>query len=209
MVKKININKMGCQCQKPDFLNNELTAEEKSQIKNIETDNNYLSHNNYSTTKSSHKKIDPNAIPSDDFSKYIFTKINSLRENPQLFIPEIQKAKKNIQFDDKSGIKIYKSSIKVALYKGEQAFDEAIEILRKTQPMQKLIYNPEYVIDIPTNENDIISSEYLANKVKNKIDNGLDIKSFWKDIVKEKETCFILTVVDDTGKSAGNKRNDI
>ena len=31
---------MGCQCQKPDFLNDELTAEDKKQIKNIEDDNN-------------------------------------------------------------------------------------------------------------------------------------------------------------------------
>ena len=37
---------MGCQCQKPEFLNDELTADEKKQIKNIEADNDYLSNNN-------------------------------------------------------------------------------------------------------------------------------------------------------------------
>ena len=110
---------------------------------------------------------------------------------------------------DKSGIKIYKSSVKVALNKGEQAFDEAIEFLRKTKPMNKLIYNPDFVIDLPKNEYDIISKEYLGNKVKVKIDSGIYIKSFWKDIVKDEETCFILTVVDDSLKNAGNKRNDI
>ena len=75
--------------------------------------------------------------------------------------------------------------------------------------MKKLIYNPDFVIDLPKNEKDIISGDYLGNQIKIKIENGFDIKSFWKDIVKDKETSFILTVVDDSGKSAGNKRRDI
>ena len=116
--------------------------------------------------------------------------------------------KKKIKMD-KSGIKIYKSNVKVALNKGEEAFDEAIEFLRKTNPMKKLIYNPDYVIDLPHNEHDIASKEYLADRVKVKIDSGNDIRSFWKDIVKDEETCFILTVVDDSIKNAGNKRKDI
>ena len=196
---------MGCQCQKPDFLNDELTAEEKKQIKNIEEDNNY-SQSNYNYK--SKKYIDPNGKPKDEFSKFIFNQINAIREDPQSFIDIIQKSKKNIKID-KSGIKIYKSTCKVALNKGEPAFNEAIEFLRKTKAMNKLIYNPDFVIDLPNNEYDIISKEYLGNKVKEKIERGIDIKSFWKDIVKDEEACFILTVVDDSAKNSGNKRNDI
>ena len=196
---------MGCQCQKPDFLNDELTAEEKKQIKNIEDDNNY-SQSNYNYK--SKKYIDPNGKPKDEFSKFIFNQINAIREDPQSFIDIIQKSKKNIKID-KSGIKIYKSTCKVALNKGEPAFNEAIEFLRKTKPMNKLIYNPDFVIDLPNNEYDIISKEYLGNKVKEKIERGIDIKSFWKDIVKDEEACFILIVVDDSAKNSGNKRNDI
>ena len=196
---------MGCQCQKPDFLNDELTAEDKKQIKNIEDDNNY-SQSNYNYK--SKKYIDPNGKPKDEFSKFIFNQINEIREDPQSFIDIIQKSKKNIKID-KSGIKIYKSTCKVALNKGEPAFNEAIEFLRKTKPMNKLIYNPDFVIDLPNNEYDIISKEYLGNKVKEKIERGIDIKSFWKDIVKDEEACFILTVVDDSAKNSGNKRNDI
>ena len=196
---------MGCQCQKPDFLNDELTAEDKKQIKNIEDDNNY-SQSNYNYK--SKKYIDPNGKPKDEFSKFIFNQINAIREDPQSFIDIIQKTKKNIKID-KSGIKIYKSTCKVALNKGEPAFNEAIEFLRKTKPMNKLIYNPDFVIDLPNNEYDIISKEYLGNKVKEKIERGIDIKSFWKDIVKDEEACFILTVVDDSAKNSGNKRNDI
>ena len=100
-------------------------------------------------------------------------------------------------------------SCKVALNKGEPAFDQAIEFLRRTEPMNKLIYNPDFTIELPNNEFDIISKEYLGNKVKAKIESGIGIKSFWKDIVKDEEACFILTVVDDSMKNAGNKRNDI
>ena len=196
---------MGCQCQKPEFLNDELSADEKKQIKNIEAVNNYLRNNN---NLKSRKFIDPNGKPFDEFSKYIFNQINAIREDPQSFINIIQNAKKNIKMD-KSGIKIYKSNVKVALNKGIEAFDEAIEFLRKTNPMNKLIYNPDFVIDLPNNEQDIASKDYLADKVKVKIDNGNDIKSFWKDIVKDEESCFILTVVDDSIKNAGNKRKDI
>ena len=197
---------MGCQCQKPEFLNDELTADEKKQIKNIEADNDYLSNNNNYYFKK--KYIDPNGTPEDKFSKYMFNQINSIREDPQSYIDIIRQSKRNIKLD-KSGIKIYKSSVKVALNKGEPAFDEAIEILKKTKPMNKLIYNPDFVVELPNNELEITSKEYLSNKVKDKINNGIEIKSFWKDIVKDEETCFILTVVDDSMKNAGNKRNDI
>ena len=198
---------MGCQCQKPDFLNDELTADGKKQIKNLEAENDYISNNNNYIFKSK-KYIDPNGKPFDEFSKYIFNHINSIRQDPQSYINIIKKAKQNIKFD-KSGIKIYKSLVKVALNRGEEAFNETIEFLKNVKPMNKLIYNPDFVIDLPKTEYDIISKEYLGNKVKEKIDSGIDIRSFWKDIVKDEESCFILTVVDDSLKNPGNKRNDI
>ena len=194
---------MGCQCQKPELSNDEITSSDKK-IKNIETNNDNLLKNNYIFKK----QVDINGEPSDEFSKYIFNQINLLRQNPQSFIDVIQKSKKNIKLD-KSGIKIYKTSVKVALYNGESAFNDAIDALKKTEPMNKLIFNPDFVVDLPKTEIDIISKDYLTNKVKIKIDSGIDIKSFWKDIVKDKEACFILTVVDDSIKNPGNKRNDI
>ena len=47
---------------------------------------------------------------------------------------------------------------------------------------------------------EITCKEYLDNKVKDKINNGIAIKSFWKDIVKDEKTCFILTIVYDSMK---------
>ena len=200
---------MGCECQKIEDQNQELTAEETGVFKNLEQSNDYsLRKQNDNNKNISKKVINQNAYPKDEFSKYIFTQINSLRQNPQSFIDVIQKAKEKVTLD-KSGIKIYKSSVKVALNSGEPAFDEAINILRNTEPMDKLIFNPDFVIDVPSNEYDIKSRLYLSDQIKNKIGEGIDVKSFWKDIVKDPESCFILTVVDDSGKNAGSKRNDI
>ena len=197
---------MGCQCQKPDEQINELVAE-KNELKNLEQNNNrFYVKNNYNSAEN---KSQNNNKPEDPFSQYIFEKINELRENPQSFIDLIDEAKKNIQTDEKTGIKVYKTSVKVALYKGEKAFEEAIEILKNTQPMEKLQFNPDFVIDLPNNELDLKSKNYLVDQIKIKIDSGIDVKSFWKDIVNDKESCFILTVVDDSGANAGNKREDI
>ena len=56
--------------------------------------------------------------------------------------------------------------------------------------MSKLIYNPNLMIDLPTNENEIISKAYLPGQIKKKVDNGAEIKSFWKDIIKDVDTYF-------------------
>ena len=192
---------MGCECQKPDENNEELRAED-SQIKDLEVENqNDLNNNNLSSRSNGDK-------PDDSFSLFMFEKINSLRQNPSSFIDTIEKAKSNIQLD-KSGIKVYKTSVKVALNNGESAFDHAIELLKKTKPMKKLKFNPDYIIDKPNNEVDVKSKQYLIDQVKLKLDAGVDVKSFWKDIVSDPESCFILTIVDDSGKNPGSKRDDI
>ena len=209
---------MGCECQKAEEKVTELKSDERnpnynerdeinaylSQKKMVNNDN-IVNMPNYNNKL---QPIDPKAKPKDDFSRYVFALINSLRLNPPSYIDTILRAKNNVTID-KSGVKIYKSSVKVALNSGEKAFDEAIEVLKDTEPMSKLIYNPNLTIDLPTNENEIKSKSYLPGQIKKKIDNGVEIKSFWKDIVKDPDTCFILTIVDDSGKHAGNKRNDI
>lgn len=230
---------MGCECQKGEEKISELKSDERDYTKNQDKEeiNEYLSkknnnngnvNKNYSNSiknfsndnknnniplkihnlNNQIKPIDPKEKPKDDFSRYVFSLINSLRQNPESYIDTFLKAKNNITID-KSGIKIYKSSVKVAINTGEKAFDLAIEVLRHTEPMPKLIYNPNLTIDIPTNENDIKSKAYLPAQIRKKIDSGIEIKSFWKDVVKDADTCFILTIVDDSGSSSGNKRNDI
>ena len=146
--------------------------------------------------------------PQDEFSKYIFDNLNNIRENPQSFIPIIEKAKSNITFD-KSGICIYKSSVKVALSKGKPAFDEAIEYLKNLEPMPKLKFSSDLMVPLPENEEQIKDRTYMNELINKKLQSGMPIKSFWRDIIKNRETCLLLMIVDDTGPNSGRKRNDI
>jgi len=146
--------------------------------------------------------------PSDEFSKYIFSQINLLRENPRSFIDLIQHSESNIQTDKKNRL-IYKSKLKVALDKGIKAFEEAKLILSNTKPMDKLIFDYDMKLKLPKNEINIKSNAYLKNQILIKGDKGINIKSYWKEIISDPETCFILMIVDDNGKKAGFKRTNI
>ena len=148
------------------------------------------------------------SLPKDDFSKYIFDKINLIRENPSSFIDIIQNSESNIKTDNKKRI-IYKSKVKVLLDKGIKAFEEAKLILSNTKPMNKLKYDYNMKLKLPKNILNIKSNHYLKNQIFIKADNGIDIKSFWKEIISDPETCFILMIVDDNGKKKGYKRRNI
>ena len=181
---------------------NSLRARYESQSKN---NNNYNNNFNYEQNLHLLNNADK---PIDNFSRYIFDKINNIRENPQSFIPIIERAKSHIMHD-KSGTCIYKSSVKVALSRGEPAFDDAIDYLRNLQPMNKLIFSSDLVIIPPNDENALKDKKYMSEKINEKIQLGLGIRSFWRDIIKDSETCLLLMIVDDTGANSGKKRNDI
>ena len=110
---------------------------------------------------------------------------------------------------DQRGIYIYKSTVKVALSKGLPAFDEAIDFLKQLKPMNKLIFSNELLIESPINEEQIKDKKYMNEQINKKVQNGIPIKSFWRDIIKDCKTCLILMIVDDTGVNSGKKRNDI
>ena len=148
------------------------------------------------------------SVPSDEFSKYIFTQINLLRENPSSFINLIQGSESNIQRDKKNRL-IYKTKLKVALDKGINAFEEAKLILSNTKPMPKLNFDYDMKLKLPKNEINIKSNNYLKNQVLIKGDKGISIKAYWKEIIYDPETCFVLMIVDDNGKKAGFKRRNL
>ena len=146
--------------------------------------------------------------PMDDFSQYIFNHINKIRENPQSFISNIEEAKPYILYN-KSKKLIYKKNVKVALSEGIPAFQEAISILKICKPMNKLIFEPKLMVKLPDNEDDIIDKEYFKYEIRKMISEGIPIKSYWRDIINDPETSFLMMIVDDTGKKSGMKRNDI
>ena len=146
--------------------------------------------------------------PMDDFSQYIFDHINKIREDPQSFINNIEEAKTFILYN-KSKKLIYKKNVKVALSEGIPAFQEAISILKICKPMNKLIFEPKLMVKLPDNEDDIINKEYFKSEIKKMKNKGIPIKSYWRDIINEPETSFLMMIVDDTGMKSGMKRNDI
>ena len=148
------------------------------------------------------------SVPSDEFIKYIFTQINLLRENPSSFINLIQGSESNIQRDKKNRL-IYKTKLKVALDKGIKAFEEAKLILSNTKPMPKLNFDYDMKLKLPKNEINIKSNNYLKNQALIKGDKGISIKAYWKEIIYDPETCFVLMIVDDNGKKAGFKRRNL
>ena len=146
--------------------------------------------------------------PSDNFSQYLFEQINKLRRNPQSFVDILKKAKNNIKID-KSGKFYYSGKINVSLYKGKEAFDEAILSLEKMKPMKPLLFKKELSIKIPNNKNEFKTDYYLRKKIDELIKNGVNVKTFWKDIIKDPEIYFLLMIVDDNPIKIGAKRKDI
>ena len=149
--------------------------------------------------------------PYDYFSQYLFAKINQIRQNPKSYIPKIRQAISKI-YKDKRGILVYKDNkIKVALFKGKPAFEEAIIVLQNMEPMDPLIFDPDITLEIPMNKNDFKNGKDLIKKVKEKIDEGKCIKAFWRDLIKDPEVCLLMMIIDDNeiDSSAGSKRRDV
>ena len=158
--------------------------------------------------KQNKSKKQKEELPYDDFSKYIYEHINQIRKDPQSFIPNIEEAKSYIS-RNKNNKLIYKKNIKVSLSQGLLAFEEAISILKFCKPMNKLIFDPNLVVKLPESEEEIVNKDYFKNEIIKMIPSGIPINAYWRDIIREPETSFLMMIVDDTGLKAGLKRKDI
>ena len=195
---------------------NPNTFKNKNSISNTKTKKNQeiIVINNFDKNKSktkinqNSKKLLNSKKPIDEFSQYIFTYINKIRENPQSFIDNIEKAKFYIEYNSSNKL-IYKKNIKVALSQGLPAFEETISILKIVKPMNKLIFEPKLMVKLPQNEEELLDKNFFKLEIKKMKEKGIPIKSYWRDIIKEPETSFLMMIVDDTGIKAGLKRKDI
>ena len=182
--------------------NNKISCEDIQVKSNLDT----FSSNDFFDNNINNKIIKIKKDPS--FVKYLFAYINKIRTNPKSFIKYIQKAQYNIS-KDKKGNSIYKGNLKVALTKGKEAFEEAISSLKKMKPMNPLLFKKDLCVEIPTNEKEFRSGNYLKNKIKEKMNKGIKIDAFWRDIIKDPEINFLLMIVDDNPINLGAKRKDI
>ena len=147
--------------------------------------------------------------PEDNYGKYLLEQINKIRTDPKSFIGVIEDAKDNIKIN-KEGICYYKSNkLKVCLNEGESAFNDSIEFLKNCQPMEPLEFSPSLIPDLPTTVNEMNNINYLKISIKKMMNDGLKINSYWRNVIKDPEICFLLMIVDDNDKSKGMKRVDI
>jgi hypothetical protein len=148
------------------------------------------------------------SMPFDNYSRYFLSQVNKIRTEPQSFIGVIEDSKANI-IKDRLGRIIYNGKIKVALNAGEAAFDEAIEYLKELNPMQPLTYNQMITANTPVSENEILDKNDLTYKIESMINSGINIKSYWRDVIKDPEISFLLMIIDDNGIKSGMRRKDI
>ena len=146
--------------------------------------------------------------PIEEFDKFIFEQINILRTNPKSFVQKIEASKKNIGVDKRNNY-IYNGNQKILLNNGIYAFENAIKHLNVLRSMNKLNYDPKFNIKLPSNEEEINDRKYQNNKVNELLENKIKIKSFWREIIKDPEECFLLMIVDDCGNNCGFKRKDL
>ena len=155
-----------------------------------------------------------------EYNNTLLNIINKIRENPFLYANEIEKSKKNIEIkkniikDERTGLEkeitkiIYKEKLKVALYRGEPAFSESIEILRNTNPLSPLQRNPNIIIPLPEFESQTKDSSYLRNTVS-EMRKKVNIDIYYKDLIKYPEVSALLMIVDDNARNAGKKREAV
>ena len=175
--------------------------------------NRNINYNNYNIIRSQHNNLNLNfssasIYPNDNYSRYLLEQINKIRADPQSFIGVIEDSKGNI-VKGKYGRLIYNGKIKIALCKGESAFNEAIEFLKNASPMKKLEFSHIITPKLPSNEIEIRDNNDLGKKVDRMINNGIMIKSYWRDVIKDPEISFLLMIVDDNGFKSGKRRRDI
>ena len=148
------------------------------------------------------------SIPLDNYSRYLLEQINRIRLDPQSFIGVIEDAKANI-IKDKFGRIVYNGKIKIALAQGESSFKEAIDYLKKVDSMEPLKYASQLTVIPPQNEYEIEDKDDLSRKVIDMINAGINVKSYWRDVIKDPQISFLLMIVDDNGVKSGMKRKDI
>ena len=230
---------MGCQCAKraESEQQNEITSQANSQTKAkanpqpVEEVSQKVQENDYQVEKEEPrinqaplvneqapqepvKEEEPKELPQDEYSLKLYEWINKLRQDPSYIIPQIREGMNNITKDKSKKNPgeeklIYKTKVKVALTKGKEAFEEAISILEKKPGMPPLEFKSAMCLNLPTTDEEFKSKEFFKKSENELKEKGINIDNAWKDLVKEPETSFLLMVVDDTGKKAGMKREDL
>ena len=186
-----------CNNQKPE-LNLIKSDEESLTINNI----------NGSQRSSLNMPLNNEISKKNDYPQKIISLINQIRSNPLLYSKQIEDSIKNIKINKDNQI-FYHNIVKVALHRGEQAFREAINILRNTESMQPLRYKPQLCIPLPENEIELKDPNFLKEQVDNIRQKNTIIDIYFKDLIKIPEVSVLLMIVDDNSKNTSKKRDTL
>jgi hypothetical protein len=134
--------------------------------------------------------------------------INKIRSNPLMYANVVEESIKNIKVTKNHKI-IYSNEVKVALHRGEEAFREAINQLKQTEPMMPLRFNPQLCIPLPENEVELNEKNYLKEAVDKMRGRNTNIEIYYKDLIKIPEVSVLLMIVDDNSKNVAKKRDTL
>lgn len=154
------------------------------------------------------------------YIKTVFDLINQIRNDPPSFADKIEEGIKYIQEEKKlitdpvNGGQterfrvVFKKKVKVLLNKGEIAFRNVADLLRKTKPIYPLQFNENIVISLPKNEKELSDFHFLKQKAEEKR-NKANIEVFFKDYIKDPFISVLLMIVDDNDINNGKKRETL
>ena len=144
----------------------------------------------------------------DDYSKEVISLINKIRSDPSSYSEIILDSIKNIK-KTKNDKLIYQDKVKVALFKGEEAFYSAAEKLKNIPPMNKLEFDPLLCIPLPEKEEEMKSQEFLNDNVEKMREKNINVEIYYRDLIKIPEVAVLLMIVDDNSKNMTKKRNTL
>jgi hypothetical protein len=211
---------MGCECLNKKQEEEEINKEEKvdpnksdpaivNQFNLNEYENAILVENNVVDDKVT--DLDTNFVKESNettnrFNSRVLDLINKIRRDPPSYANTILE---NIQYITNENNKlIFKKKVKVLLNKGEEAFKNAAEDLKKMGPMNDLTMKNEIAIPLPLSEEEIYDDALLINQV-NIIIQNYNINVYFKNMIKNPEIAVLLLIVDDSVHSPGAKRKAI
>ena len=144
----------------------------------------------------------------NDYPQKVISLINKIRSDPVAYSNIVEESIKNIKTTKNNQI-IYYNIVKVALYRGEQAFRDAINELKNTEPMLPLRFNPQLCIPLPENVQELKEQNFLKNQVEKMKEKDCKIEIYFKDLIKIPEVSVLLMIVDDNSKLTSKKRNTL
>ena len=211
---------MGCECLNKKQEEEEINKEEKvdpnksdpaivNQFNLNEYENAILVENNVVDDKVT--DLDTNFVKENNettnrFNSRVLDLINKIRRDPPSYANTILE---NIQYITNENNKlIFKKKVKVLLNKGEDAFRNAAEDLKKMGPMNDLTMKDEIAIPLPLSQEEIYDDALLINQV-NIIRQNYNINVYFKNMIKNPEIAVLLLIVDDSIHSPGAKRRAI